>query len=77
MSRCHCCGGELVEQLTTFLYEENGQVWIIRNVPAFVCKQCGEKEYSQETTHRILSFLKQPPRPVDIIHVPAYDWAAG
>lgn len=77
MNRCHYCGGELVEQLTKFLYEENGEVRAIRNVPAFVCKQCGEKEYSQETTHRILSFLKQPPRPVDIMHVPTYDWAAG
>ncbi len=77
MNRCHSCGGELVEEPTTFLYEENGQVWIIRNVPAFVCKQCGQKEYSQETTHRILSFLKQPPRPVEIMHVPTYDWAAG
>ncbi len=77
MNRCHSCEGELVEELTTFLYEENGQVWIVRNVPAFVCKQCGEKEYSQETTHRILSFLKQPPRPVEILHVPTYDWAAS
>lgn len=76
MKRCIYCRGELDEQLTTFLYEDNGQVWIIRNVPTFVCKQCGEKEYSQEITHRILTFLKQPPRPVEIIHVPAYDLAS-
>jgi YgiT-type zinc finger domain-containing protein len=76
MNRCHFCGGELVEQLTTFLYEENDQVCIVRNVPAFVCKQCGEKEYAQETTHRILTFLKHPTRPADILHVPTYDLAA-
>lgn len=75
MNRCYFCGGEMVEQLTTFVYEENGQVWIIRNVPASVCKQCGEKEYSQEITHRILSFLQHAPRPVEIVHVPAYDLA--
>jgi len=76
MKHCHFCGGELREQLTTFLHEDNGQVWVIRNVPAFVCSQCGEKEYTQETTHHIFNFLKQPSRPTEILHVPAYDMAA-
>jgi YgiT-type zinc finger domain-containing protein len=73
MNECYFCGGELEEKLTTFLHEEDGQVWVIRNVPALVCKRCGEKEYSQETTSQILGFLKQPPRPAEILHVPAYD----
>ena len=76
MKHCHFCGGELREQLTTFVHEDNGQVWVVRNVPAFVCSQCGEKEYTQETTHSLLNFLKQPPRPAEILHVPAYDMAA-
>jgi len=75
MNRCYFCGGEMVEELTTFVYEENDQVWIIRNVPASVCQQCGEKEYSQEVTHQILTFLQHPPRPTEIVHVPAYDLA--
>jgi YgiT-type zinc finger domain-containing protein len=65
----------MLEQLTIFVHEENGQVWIIRNVPASVCQQCDEKEYSQEVTHRILTLLRQPPRPMEIVHVPAYDLA--
>lgn len=77
MKRCHFCGGELVEQLTTFVYEDNGQVTVIRNVPAFVCKQCGEKEYSEETTHRVLTFLKHPTRPANILQVPTYDLASA
>jgi YgiT-type zinc finger domain-containing protein len=75
MKRCHFCGGTLIEQMTTFLYEDNNQVWVIRNVPAFVCTQCGEKEYTQETTHRVLMFLKQPSPPADFLRVPAYDLA--
>lgn len=50
MSRCVYCGGDLVEQLTTFVHEDGDQFWIVRNVPAFVCTRCGEKEYTQETT---------------------------
>lgn len=75
METCYFCGGELKEQLTTFIYEENAQVWLVRNVPALVCQRCGEKEYSAETAQRILKLLKQPLRPMEILHVPAYDLA--
>jgi YgiT-type zinc finger domain-containing protein len=75
MKTCHFCGGELKEQLTTFLYEDDGQIWLVRNVPAFVCAQCGEKEFSRTTTKQVLALLKQPPRPAEILHVPAYDMA--
>ncbi|HSN75705.1 MAG TPA: YgiT-type zinc finger protein [Anaerolineae bacterium] len=57
---CGYCSGDLVEQLTTFVHEDDNQFWIVRNVPAFVCTRCGEKEYTQETTRRVLSLLKQP-----------------
>lgn len=74
MDRCYFCSGELEEELTTFVYAEDDTVWVIRQVPTYVCRQCGEKEYSQETTHRILSLLQHPPRPAEILHVPVYDW---
>lgn len=64
-----------MEQLTTFVYEDEEQFWIVRNVPAFVCTRCGEKEYTQQTTHLVLALLKQPPRPREILHVPAYELA--
>lgn len=77
MNNCYFCHGELTEELTTFVYEEDDLVWIIRQVPTLVCQQCGEKEYTQDTTHQILSFLKYPPRPTEILHIPAYDWAVA
>lgn len=77
MSQCVFCGGDLAEQLTTFVYEDGDQFWIVRNVPAFVCTRCGEKEYTQDTTHRVLALLKQPPRPREILHVPAYELMAA
>lgn len=77
MSQCVLCGGELAEQLTTFVYEDGDQFWIVRNVPAFVCTRCGEKEYTQDTTHGVLALLKQPPRSREILHVPAYELMAA
>lgn len=73
MNTCYFCGGELVAQMTTFVHEAHGEVKIVRNVPAYVCQQCGEREYTQETTHQLLMFLQQSPRPVEILQVPAYD----
>ena len=77
MNRCYFCGGELVEELTTFIHEDDGNLWMIRGVPAFVCTQCGEKEYTEDTTRRVLTLLEAPPRPAEILHVPAYDLAAS
>lgn len=77
MTPCRFCDGSLVEQLTTFVHEDGDQFWIVRNVPAFVCTRCGEKEYTQETTQRVLSLLQRPPRPREILHVPAYELAAA
>ena len=77
MITCYFCRGEMIEQQTTFMYDDNGEFWIIRNVPGYVCTQCGEKEYSQETTRRVLALLSQPPCPRDIVHVPAYELAAA
>jgi hypothetical protein len=57
------------------LREKPGQVWVIHNVPAWVCQKCGEKEYDRDTTERILAVLRQPSRPAVILHVPAYDVA--
>jgi len=73
MNRCYFCGGTLEEQTSTFLYEDDGEVWVVRNVPAFVCQECGEKEYTQETTHQILALLQRSSCPAEILHVPAYD----
>jgi len=77
MITCYFCRGEMIERQTTFVHEDDGLFWIIRNVPGYVCTQCGEKEYSQETTRRVLALLSQPPRPRDIVHVPAYELAAA
>ena len=77
MNRCYFCGGRQTEQLTTFVYEDNGQVWIVRNVPALVCEQCGEREYRQEITNKILMLLKHPPLTTELVTVPAYDLATA
>lgn len=75
MNQCFYCGGESLEQLTTFVYEDEDQFWIVRNVPAFVCRRCGEKEYTQQTTHLVFGAAEATSAPREILHVPAYELA--
>ena len=72
---CHFCGGELREESTTFVYEDDGKLIVVRHVPALVCQSCGEKEYTPEITHRLYAFVKESPRPVTTLRVPLYDLA--
>jgi len=40
--RCPLCGGQMESGTTTFTAELGFGVVVIRNVPARVCRQCGE-----------------------------------
>jgi len=75
VTSCYFCGGELKEELTTFVYQEGERIYLVKNVPAWVCQKCGEREYSQEVTHQVVNMLQQSPRSYEIAHVPMYDLA--
>lgn len=51
---CFFCGGEL-EEITVgnFDYRLEGQLYVIKNVPAGLCQQCGEKYITSEAAQRI------------------------
>jgi YgiT-type zinc finger domain-containing protein len=41
-SKCPLCGGKIDPGTTTFTVDLKSGVIIVRNVPAWVCTQCGE-----------------------------------
>ncbi len=41
-SQCPLCSGKIEHGTTTFTADMKSGVVIVRNVPAFVCNQCGE-----------------------------------
>jgi YgiT-type zinc finger domain-containing protein len=71
---CVFCGGKLISKKVTFIYEDDDQFFVIRNVPAEVCTQCGEKTYSPEITDEIMKFAKQRFQPKKLIKVPVFDY---
>jgi len=51
--RCSFCKGKLHEGKTEFLAHATGEVIVIKDVPVYVCEQCGEAWYTAETSRKI------------------------
>ena len=50
---CFYCKGELQETTTKFIVDIDDCVVIVKNVPAMICKQCGEKSFDDKTMERL------------------------
>ena len=62
MIRCYSCGGMTEPGLVADLYAAHGIYVAVENVPADVCRQCGERYYSPDTTRRLLSLTEEARR---------------
>ena len=47
-ANCSFCGGSVEEQLVNVDYRTKAGLVIIENVPAGVCRQCGEQYYTAQ-----------------------------
>jgi len=75
--KCPFCGGVTTGMCVTFTYEEEGKYFFVENVPAEVCKRCGERTYSPEVTDELLKFAREQFAPVKKIEVPVFDFSAS
>ena len=51
--RCPLCGGVFIDGTTTFTVELGFGVAVVRDVPARVCKQCGDASLTTEAACRL------------------------
>jgi YgiT-type zinc finger domain-containing protein len=51
--RCRFCKGKLREGKTEYLAHATGKVIVIKDVPAYVCEQCGEAYYTAGISRKI------------------------
>lgn len=67
---CSFCGGKVTEKKIQVDYRTGDELVVFENVPAGVCRQCGEKYY----TAKVVKALEQMARDKNvagrIIHVP-------
>jgi YgiT-type zinc finger domain-containing protein len=52
--KCSFCGNEEFKHVSTqYIYQRNGALMIVDDVPALVCTFCGEKYYDVKTLKQI------------------------
>ena len=64
MNECLYCKGHLEEKRVSRVQEYHGQWYLIENVPALVCRQCGEKYYTPSSHDLVLRLVKAGKQPV-------------
>jgi len=55
---CFMCKGTVRDGFSTFTTDMGGCVVVIKNVPSFVCDQCGETSYNSDVTQRLEQIVK-------------------
>ena len=71
-AKCPVCGGAEEATRVTFTTMIAGSLLTIEEVPALVCRQCGEETFSADTMKRIEALLAAHPRPARVAEVPVY-----
>ena len=75
--RCSVCRAPLSAVHITYTQEVAGRVFIIREVPADVCPQCGEQYLAPDTVDGIQALVEYGgiDKVLEITHVPVYRFA--
>ena len=73
--KCSICGGRISKKPVTINQEIDGKLFIIENVSAEVCNQCGEILYSPSTMRELQKLVWSKPEPKKEIKVPVLDMA--
>ena len=73
MNVCRICKGQLEERRVTRLQEYNGQWYIIENLSALVCRQCGETYYTPQDHDRVIDLITGDAEPVRVEQVAVLD----
>ena len=50
---CFMCKGTILEEHSTFTTDISGCIVIVKNVPSYVCGQCGEVSFSDEVARQL------------------------
>jgi YgiT-type zinc finger domain-containing protein len=77
MSKCLYCKGELEDRRITRVQEYEQHWYIIENLPALVCRQCGETYFTPEAHDRVIDLITGGAQPVRLEAVAVLDASAA
>lgn len=74
--KCQCCGGAVQKRNVSYTLFYDGRWVIVENVPAKVCKQCGEKLFSPRVVEKLQKVIWSKQKPYKKIETPVFNLAA-
>jgi YgiT-type zinc finger domain-containing protein len=74
MTVCSYCGGALEEQRVQHDYRWEGELFIFEDVPAHVCRQCGEKYFHSGVVKAMERAVLRHLKPKRILQVPVFSY---
>jgi YgiT-type zinc finger domain-containing protein len=75
MERCYFCRGPVVQQRIEHLHRWEGRIFLIKDLLADVCEQCGETYLDPEVLERIDQAVSQSAMATEFIQVPVLSLA--
>ena len=74
MEPCSFCSGELEERLVQHEYRWEGELFIYEDVPARVCRQCGERYFDAEVVKAMERAVLCRLAPQRVLEVPLFSY---
>lgn len=73
MFRCHVCGKtDGRQKFVSEVFDIDGKVVRVENIPANVCTQCGESVFSSETTEKVRRMVHGEAKPIKSVQMDVF-----
>ena len=76
MKQCYFCKGKIQNQVVTVDYRWGEKLIVIKDVPAQVCTQCGEKYFDAEVSRQMEHIVLKGEKPSVSLTVPVCEFVA-
>ena len=72
MKQCPFCKGTVQEERIEHVHRWKGKLYLLRNVPAEVCTQCGEAFFAPQESRAMDNIVMRQQEPQEHVSVPVY-----
>lgn len=79
IDKCNFCGKEEFKYVSTqYIYQRNGSLMVVEDVPTLICSHCGEKYYDVSTLkqieNRFEAIYRDGKPPTKQVSIPFESW---
>ena len=76
MLQCHVCGStECTETIVNEVFEIDNTHVLVEHIPASLCRRCGERIFSRETTENVRRLVHGEGLPSKLVSMNVFEYA--